>query len=544
MAAGADPLTLRAQFAEILARGEPAEARRDILKAICRELSGRCAMLLDTSPRGSCVETAAASSDDLDALRAACQGALRGAPSEGPIVALPLAEGTWRAALAILPAADDGGLARDVVESLAPSLTTILRDLAQREDERRQHEAFGRALEESEELHRATLESISDAVFVTTRQGRFTFVCPNADVIFGYAQAEVQAMRHIDGILPGLEVDWERLAAEDEIPNLEHEVRDKAGILHSLLINIKRVSIGRGEVLYTCRDVTLRQQMERALRDSEARYRALFDSTAATMLLIDPETGEILDANPAASRFYGYTVNDLRRMHIQDINVLPASDVRERMRSAHIGESQLFRFRHRLASGEVRSVEVLSTPIHLGGREALHSIVHDITERERARAQLMEYQRRLQAMGARIAVVEESERRRIAAGLHDSVAQKLIAAQLKLRVVEASVPGEMEEPIEGISELLASAAREIRTLTFEISPPLLYEMGLEAAVEWLVRSRAEEAGIAGEVIDDEAPKPLSERARSIVFQAVRELVINVVRHAQAAPLQVRMGRVE
>jgi signal transduction histidine kinase len=62
-------------------------------------------------------------------------------------------------------------------------------------------------------------------------------------------------------------------------------------------------------------------------------------------------------------------------------------------------------------------------------------------------------------------------------------------------------------------------------------------------VEWLVRSRAEEAGIEGEVIDDEAPKPLSERSRSITFQAVRELVINVVRHACAGRLSVRMSRV-
>jgi PAS domain S-box-containing protein len=122
-----------------------------------------------------------------------------------------------------------------------------------------------RALRESEELHRATLSSISDAVFLTDDEGAFTYICPNVDVLFGYAPDEVQAMSRISRLLGEKLFDLAELIAKGEIRNVEREVMPKSGDPRIVLIHLKRVSIGAGTVLYTCRDVTELKHAEREL---------------------------------------------------------------------------------------------------------------------------------------------------------------------------------------------------------------------------------------------------------------------------------------
>jgi PAS domain S-box-containing protein len=122
------------------------------------------------------------------------------------------------------------------------------------------------ALRESEELHRLTLESISDAVFLTDDEGKFTFVCPNVDVIFGYGPDEVHAMTRIDRLLGGNLFDRAELAARKEIQNVECEITAKSGERRTLLVHLKDVSIQGGTVLYACRDVTERRRAEDELR--------------------------------------------------------------------------------------------------------------------------------------------------------------------------------------------------------------------------------------------------------------------------------------
>lgn len=125
---------------------------------------------------------------------------------------------------------------------------------------------------------------------------------------------------------------------------------------------------------------------QRALAESENRYRSFFETNTAAKLLIDPADGRIVDANAAAAAFYGYTRDELLAMSIKDINCLPPERVQEEMRSAETEERKYFNFPHRLKSGEIRQVEVYSGPIEISGRRLLFSIVHDVTERHKLEA--------------------------------------------------------------------------------------------------------------------------------------------------------------
>ena len=129
----------------------------------------------------------------------------------------------------------------------------------------------------------------------------------------------------------------------------------------------------------------------------EQIFRLMFEGHSAVMLLIEPETGEILDANQAAADFYGYPESKLCGMMIYEINILPPPQVAMELQKALNGEQNYFVFPHKLANGEERIVEVHSSPITLQDKQLLFSIIHDITERKRIE----------------LTLVEESARRRI-----------------------------------------------------------------------------------------------------------------------------------
>lgn len=127
-------------------------------------------------------------------------------------------------------------------------------------------------------------------------------------------------------------------------------------------------------------------------------YDQVFLNHSATMLLIDPDTGEILDANVSAAEFYGYDRNRLRAMTIQDINLLTPEQVRAERQLAKSENRNFFIFRHRLGDGSVRTVEVHTTPISYRGQGALLSIIHDISADLLRQEELSHYKNRLEEM--------------------------------------------------------------------------------------------------------------------------------------------------
>jgi len=131
-----------------------------------------------------------------------------------------------------------------------------------------------------------------------------------------------------------------------------------------------------------------RIEVEQSLKKSEEKFRNLFEHHSAVKLLIDPDTGRIAEANKAAEKFYGWPVPVLTTMHIQDINTLSDEQVMHEIKEAKASNRFYFEFRHRLADGSVRDVDVYTSNIEIDGRRFLHSIVHDVTDRKKAQQEL------------------------------------------------------------------------------------------------------------------------------------------------------------
>ncbi|MEW8050067.1 MAG: EAL domain-containing protein [Candidatus Thiodiazotropha sp.] len=198
-----------------------------------------------------------------------------------------------------------------------------------------------------------------------------------------------------------------RIRSDDEIGTLSHALQEMGSTIKGQIDALRRSGIeleekveARTQQLETANQtlqasnhdlveaLDREKRLSEALRLSEERFRMLFEANKAVMLTIDPDSGSILAANRAAAEYYGYTIDQLMKMNINEINILSKKEIAQEMSKARKEERNHFMFRHALASGEIRDVEVHSGPFIWNGKQVLYSIIHDITDRKRAEAEL------------------------------------------------------------------------------------------------------------------------------------------------------------
>lgn len=151
----------------------------------------------------------------------------------------------------------------------------------------------------------------------------------------------------------------------------------------------------------------------------------------------------------------------------------------------------------------------------------------------------------LRSLSSELLLTEERERRRIAVELHDRIGHALANVKMQISILqETDAADERVQMLTKVGELIDQSIQDTQSLTFELSPPVLYDLGLEAAIEWLVDQMQEQYRLPVTLLDDQKPKPLDESIRVLAFQAVRELLFNVVKHAHAHQAWIRLQREE
>jgi signal transduction histidine kinase len=160
--------------------------------------------------------------------------------------------------------------------------------------------------------------------------------------------------------------------------------------------------------------------------------------------------------------------------------------------------------------------------------------IRDITNRKLNEEKLREYQESLRQLANELNTTEERERQRFAADLHDHIGQSLVLAKLELgRLGELAGPLDenVQLSIERLDDTIDQALHETRSLTQDLSPQVLYAFGFDAALDWLAENMQERYDLVCHVEGGKQPSPLTGDAAVVAFQAVRELLINVVKHA-------------
>jgi PAS domain S-box-containing protein len=309
----------------------------------------------------------------------------------------------------------------------------------------------------------------------------------------------------------GAAVDLERLTP-DEIRGFVHELE-----VHRVELEIQNQQLAEAQL---------------AAEESKERYRQLYESAPIGYLTLDPD-GAIVTANPCASELLG----------------LPRARLLGRKLSSFVAEGHQDRWhfaRRALAtSGERRSLELellladgttLDTQLvgsgHPEASGTLSLALLDVTELRGA-------ERALRRAASEASLAEQRERRKLASDLHDDAGQLLSLASIKLRALADAVAGERDGPFRALAEILAEARRRIASLSFQLSPPLLHDVGLVAATRWLADDLERRYGLGVEVAESEE-LALDEATRVTLFRAIRELLINVTRHAGVAGARVRI----
>ncbi len=280
-------------------------------------------------------------------------------------------------------------------------------------------------------------------------------------------------------------------------------------------------------------------QTRQSLRESVERYQRIFESLRDAVFVIDRE-GHICEANPAAAEQYGYTLEQLTSMTVDQLVHPNCRHILKRfMADLHAGRTAYCESVDVRSDGAALPVQVQAVPFTWKGEPHFLGMIRDVTQWKRAQQQVLEHQQRLRQLVLELSTAEDRERRQLAEDLHDRVGQTLAAVQMGLQLLRAtSLDAPQRVLVEENLQLLRQVAKDTRTLTFELYPPALREHGLAAAVEALVDQFAAASSASLQLDYDQSPLPLPEPLPGLVYRCVRELISNAMKYSRAEHIRV------
>jgi len=414
----------------------------------------------------------------------------------------------------------------------------------------------GETVREREELLRNVLETLPIGVWLLDCYGNIIHGNPAGQRIWGGAHfVEMEQFGEYKGwwLATGKRIEAQEWGAARAIREgkvaigEEIEIEGFDGvrriILHSA-VPLRNQQNGIVGAVVVNEDITSRKRMEESLRERERIYRELFENNPQPMWVYAIDTLEFLAVNDAAVEHYGYSRQEFLRMTLKDIRppgdvvALTATVDSVRGKLAKVGAWQ-----HRKKDSTLIDVEITRHEILFDGRAARLVLINDITEQKRMERENTAYQDKLRFMASEMSMIEERERRQLATTLHDQIGQVLALAKIKLGALKAAVSAqEYGQSADEVRELLEQAIKSSRSLTFELSPPVLYELGFETALQALCENFQQQHGLRIEFVTDREPKPLPDDMQILLFRAARELLVNIVKHAQAESVRVSCRR--
>jgi PAS domain S-box-containing protein len=407
------------------------------------------------------------------------------------------------------------------------------------------------SLQKSEEKYRLVVEYANEGILIT-QDNFFRYVNPKAVKILGHSEEELTSLPFVDFIHPDdkemvMERHLKRIKG-DSVPHYYFcRIVDGEGNTKWLEVNSVLITwMGRPATLAFFNNITERKKAEEKLRLIESAIQQAGDSVVITTANPGRSSSRVVFVNPAFTKMTGYTAEEVTGK----LSLLqgPLTDSTQwKKLEAGTSQNKVF-YLETVATrkdGTQFNMEWQITPLRDERGKVTHfvSVQRDITERKKTEEQFHAYQEQLRLLASELLLAEERERRRIAMDLHDNIGQMLALTRIKLGVLRNALSGNVHEDSVGdIVELIDQSIGYTKSLSFELSPPLLYDIGIEATIEWLAEQMQKQHYILFYCENDGSPKPLKRDVSILLFQTVRELFMNIVKHAQAHQVNVEISR--
>jgi PAS domain S-box-containing protein len=425
----------------------------------------------------------------------------------------------------------------------------------------------------------AIVESSDDAIISKDLDGVIRTWNVGAMRIFEYTAQEA-VERSITIIIPPERHDEEtqilqRLRKGERIEHFETVRVTKSGKKIDVSLTISPVRNANGQVIGVskiARDITSQKQVEKELRESEERFRAILETTPECVKLVAPD-GTLLHMNAPGLKMVGADCAEL--VIGQSVYDLIAPEDRDRFRAFNqkicAGEKGTLEFAIIALDGKRRQMETHAAPLHNPDGTLIHlAVTRDVSARKQAEQTLHDLAKRLDAevqartteledrnadvlrqseqvrkLSLRLMITQDEERRHIARDLHDSAGQTLTVLGINLaqliRDAERIAP-KLAKDGGKIQELVQQLHREIRTTSYLLHPPLLDETGLPSALSWYVQGLSERSGLAIDLSVEEGFDRLPADMEMAIFRLVQESLTNVHRHSGSKTARIRIAR--
>jgi PAS domain S-box-containing protein len=446
---------------------------------------------------------------------------------------------------------------RDHLEELVNKRTVELSKANQKlKEEINERTHTEKELRESEERYQKLLETANDAIFIADAEtGIILNANKKAGELLGIPPEKIIGMhqKHMH-------------AKEDEayyrklfLDNAQKEggiILDDICIWHKngyrvpVEISSSAVRVGGKFVMQGIfRDITERKKAEESLKKSEEKYYNLIEHANDAILSINRE-GTIIGFNLRAEKMFGYAREEIlgKPSYLLVVQQHRENQKRKLKAFAKAGtslstENKINEGKGLRKDGREFDVEFSYYILDIHGERIATAMIRDISERKEADKKLTNYQKQLRSLTSQITLTEEKERRRFAEFLHDEIGQHLFATQLQLQLLKGSLSSAKNTKIlDNAINYIKKVIDQSRSLTFELSSPILYELGFEKALEWLVEQAREKYDIIVTLKDDKQEKPLDDDVKILLYQAVRELLINVAKHAKTKNASVSVNK--
>ena len=399
------------------------------------------------------------------------------------------------------------------------------------------------------------LDLAHDMIFVHDMEGKITFWNRGAERAYGWSREE--AMGKLSHQLLQTEYCEPLIRATAKIikesrweGELLHTTRDGRTITVASRWALRRDPGGRPvAILEIDNDITDRKRAEQEMAEAKRFAESIVDTIQESLVVLDPQS-RVVSANRSFQETFKTTIQQMEGRVFYTLNEgrwdLP--ELRGKLEEVLSQGSSFegYELEYDLPGVGCKSLTLSARPVrgYAQGAEKVLLVIQDITVQKQHEREIRADKEQLAALTEELLVTEERQRQRIAAALHDSIGQSLAFSKRELGVLRQRVSPEMRDTVAQVCEQIGEAIAQVRNLMLELAPSTLQTLGLEPAVEELAEQFTDCEGFVCRVQTSKEPKPLSEQIKSLLYRAVRELLVNVAKHAQAKNVSISVERDE